>query len=151
MNDHPSQFAVSGLYQEWIKAWNRRDASGMARLVAPDGVIIGFDGSQMTGPDDVASSLGDVFAHHPTTPYVSIVRETRVLGEGVVLLRAVVGMPGPDGTAVDPAVNAVHSLVAVRQDGEWKIALFQNTPAALHGRPEAVQALTGELNRALNG
>jgi uncharacterized protein (TIGR02246 family) len=142
--------AARALYLEWIEAWNRRDAEEMARLTAPAGVVIGFDGSQMTGPEEVAAAIGAVFAHHQTKPYVAVVREIRPLGPDVMLLRAVCGMSEPGAKTVIPAVNALQSLVAVHHDGEWKIALFQNTPAAFHGRPDAAAALTEELNRALN-
>jgi len=30
----------------------------------------------------------------------------------------------------------------------WRIALFQNTPAAFHGRPEAAKKLSAELRDA---
>ena len=36
---------VKKLYGDLLAAWNRRDASGMARLYAADGLQIGFDGS----------------------------------------------------------------------------------------------------------
>jgi hypothetical protein len=40
---------------------------------------------------------------------------------------------------------AIRSLVAVRLDGRWRIALWHNTPAAFHGREEAREALKSEL------
>ncbi|MGE5829076.1 MAG: hypothetical protein ACM30G_12065 [Micromonosporaceae bacterium] len=42
-------------------------------------------------------------------------------------------------------LHSVQSLLAERSDGEWQIALYQNTPAAYHGRPERGRALTEEL------
>jgi len=48
-----------------------------------------------------------------------------------------------------PAVNAIQTLVAVCNDGEWRVALFQNTPAAFHGRPELAEALSAELREEL--
>jgi uncharacterized protein (TIGR02246 family) len=41
--------AVTGLYDRLIGAWNAADAAGMASLISKDGLVIGFDGSQMTG------------------------------------------------------------------------------------------------------
>jgi hypothetical protein len=35
--------------------------------------------------------------------------------------------------------------LARKQDDEWLIASYQNTPARYDGRPEAVEALTAEL------
>jgi hypothetical protein len=54
-------------------------------------------------------------------------------------------MVPPGATDIKPEVNAIQVLVAVRRDGVWRVAHFQNTPAAFHGRPEAAKALTEEL------
>jgi hypothetical protein len=54
-----------------------------------------------------------------------------------------------DKDDIDPAVNAVQTLIAVRKGGGWKVALFQNTPAALHAKADAVKKLTEELRAAL--
>jgi hypothetical protein len=63
--------------------------------------------------------------------------------------RAVVGMVPPAQSDLNPAVNAIQTLVAAKRDGKWRIALFQNTPAQFHGRPELVQQLTEELRQIL--
>lgn len=56
----------------------------------------------------------------------------------------------PPGQAdLSPAVNSVQTLIAVKDRASWRIALFQNTPAAFHGRPEASAALTDELRQVL--
>ncbi len=65
------------------------------------------------------------------------------------LLRANTGLIPPGKDDIDPALNAVQSMVAVRKGGAWKIALFQNTPAAFHERPDAVKKLTEELRAKL--
>ena len=84
-----------------------------------------------------------------TAAYVGKVREVRFLTPAVALLRAVVGMLPHGQTDLNPATNAIQSLVAVKKDGNWRIALFQNTPAQFHGRPEAVEQLTEELRQLL--
>jgi hypothetical protein len=58
-------------------------------------------------------------------------------------------MVPPGQTDINPAVNTIQTLVAVKRDGTWRIALFQNTPAQFHGRPELVQQLTEELRQLL--
>jgi uncharacterized protein (TIGR02246 family) len=146
----PDQEAIRGLHRDLLERWNRRDASGMAALFADDGHVIGFDGSEMRGPVEIERVLARIFADHPTAAYVAIVREVRLLAPEVGLLRAAVGMVPPGQTELNPAVNAIQTLVAARRGGRWRVELFQNTPAAFHGRPEATEALTAELRGALS-
>ena len=57
----------------------------------------------------------------------------------------------PPGQAnLNPAANTIQSLVAVKR-GEWRIALYQNTPAQFHGRPDLASAITEELRELLPG
>jgi hypothetical protein len=58
-------------------------------------------------------------------------------------------MVPPGQHDISPAVNAVQTLVATRDHGAWRIALFRNTPAAFHGRPELSEQLTEELREDL--
>jgi hypothetical protein len=37
----------------------------------------------------------------------------------------------------------------VKDEGKWRIALFQNTPAAFHGRPELAEQLSADLRHVL--
>jgi len=136
---------VRAVHQALLDAWNRRDAAGFARLFTPDGESVGFDGSDMVGPAEMEATLGRIFADHPTARYVARVRTLREIAPGVAVLRAVVGMVPRGSSELIAAANAVQVLVAVKRDDGWRIASFQNTPAAYHGRPEAVQRLTEEL------
>jgi uncharacterized protein (TIGR02246 family) len=140
---------VRSIYQRLLDAWNRRDAAAYAALFDDGANVVGFDGSQMNGRSEIESTLAGIFAHHQTASYVSIVREVRTLTPEVAILRAVVGMVPPGQTDINPAVNAIQSLVAVKRGGQWRIALFQNTPAQFHGRPEITQQLTEELRQLL--
>ena len=138
---------VKKLYEQLISAWNIRDAEGMANQFTVDGEMIGFDGSQELGRETMLSHLAPIFASHPTAPYVTIIKNIAQLSDTVVLLRAIAGMIPPGKAEVNPAVNTHHTVVAVKADDEWKIKLFQNTPAQFHGRPELVEKMTRELNQ----
>ncbi len=140
---------VRTLYRQMLDGWNKRSAAAFAAPFAEDGEVIGFDGSQMTGRAEIASTLGQIFADHVTAPYVSKVRSVRLLSPEVAILRAIVGMVPPGQSDLNPAVNAHQTLVAVKRNGIWRIALFQNTPAQFHGRPELVQQMTEELRQLL--
>ena len=137
------------LYQTLLEAWNDKDAHEMAELFSENGNVIGFDGSQMDGRKQIESVLGQIFADHPTPVYVAAVREVRFLPPGVALLRAVAGMVPRGHSDINPALNAVQSLIATKEQGRWRIALFQNTPAAFHGRAELSDQLNEEFRRAL--
>ena len=146
--DRRMETEVGALYRALIDGWNHRNAGAMARLFAEDGNIVGFDGSQIDGPATIHSTMAAIFERHPTPPFVTIVREVRRLGPATALLRASVGMTPTGKSELDPALNAVQSLIAVRVGNRWRIALFQNTPAAFHGRPELVARMTEELRSA---
>jgi uncharacterized protein (TIGR02246 family) len=137
------------LYRRLLEAWNRRDADAFASLFTDNASVVGFDGSQMNGAAQIASELHAIFVHHQTASYVAKVREVRQLDTRTILLRAVVGMAPPGQTELNPAVNAIQSVVIVGTAGEMKIALLQNTPASFHGRPQLAEELTRELTGVL--
>ena len=137
--------ATRDLYARLLETWDKRNARDFALLFTADGNLVGFDGSQVNGQLDVGAHLTEVFTHHQTPRYVSIVREVRLLANGVTLLRANTGLIPAGKDDIDPALNAVQSMVAVEKGGAWKIALFQNTPAAYHQRPDLAKHLTEEL------
>ena len=141
--------AAVAIYTALLEAWNRQDAPAFAALFAADADVTGFDGSQMKGSADIAAQLGEIFAHHRTATYVAKVREVRALAPTVTLLRAIVGMIPPGGAALNPATNAIQCLVLIADADQstLRIAHFQNTPAAFHGRPELHDAMTAELSK----
>jgi len=142
--------AAVGLYRKLLQAWNDRDAAAFARLFSDDGSIVGFDGSTADTKDEIEAHLEPIFADHPTAAYVGKVRAVRKFGADSLLLRAVAGMVPPGKRSLMPERNAIQSLVASRQsNGDWKIEIFQNTPARLDGRPDEVDRLTQELEAQL--
>lgn len=144
-----AQNEVRALYQQLIEAWNNRSARAMAELFAEDGELIGFDGSQVLGRDEIFAHLEPLFEHHPTAIFVSKVKNVRVLGSEIALVRAIAGMVPRGQSDLNPDVNAHQTLVAVKDEGNWRIQLFQNTPAQFHGRPELAEQMTEELRQLL--
>lgn len=140
---------VRSLYRDLLAAWNRRNARDFAALVSEDGNVVGFDGSPLNGRPQIEAELGQIFGHHQTAAYVAKVREVRFLTAHVAVLRAVAGMVPPGQADVNPAVNAIQTLIAAKRDGRWQVAVYQNTPAAFHGRPELGEQLTDELREVL--
>lgn len=134
------------LYVQLLNAWNCRSADDFAELFGESGSCVGFDGSPMNGRSEIRSSLSAIFEHHPTASYVAKIKEVRSLEATVTLVRAVAGMIPPGKREINAATNAIQSLVIVGSGQGAQIALFQNTPAAFHGRPELSESLTKELS-----
>jgi uncharacterized protein (TIGR02246 family) len=140
---------ATALYRRLIDGWNDHDADAMGAALLENSLVIGFDGSQMIGREQVVSELRSVFADHEVARYVTKVRSVTPLGADVVLLHAVAGMVPPGASEIMPERNCIQTVVAHRAAGEWLVALFQTTPAQFHGRPELSEALTAELSQEL--
>jgi uncharacterized protein (TIGR02246 family) len=138
------------LYQGLLQQWNKRNAAGMTGLFATNGSLIGFDGSQLNGRPEIYTVLDEIFANFPTAAYISIVKDVKVLSDNAAIVTAVVGMVAQGQTDISPEVNAIQSMTAMLEEGKWRVALFQNTPAAFHGRPELSEQLSTDLRHALN-
>jgi uncharacterized protein (TIGR02246 family) len=137
------------LYRTLLQMWNERDAAGYGELFTDDGSLVGFDGSSVESRDAIVEHLRSIFHDHTPATYVGKVREIRQLSPSSTLLRGVVGMVPPGGADIDQRVNAIQAMVAVERDGRWRVAHLHSTPAAFHGRPDEVEALTAELRQVL--
>src|SRR5437868_3158284 len=102
---------VRAVYLELLDAWNRRDAAGFARCFTETGSSIGFDGSAANGRAEIEAHLAPIFRDHQTPVYVEKLRETRLLAPSVALLRAVAGMVPAGAHDINPALNAVQSVI----------------------------------------
>jgi uncharacterized protein (TIGR02246 family) len=147
--DAPETGPIRKLYEQILIAWNQRDAAAMAACFEQNGNLVGFDGSQVDSRVAIEAHLRPIFASHPTPSYVAKMREIRMLRADLGILRAVAGMVPPGSNEINPALNTVQTLVAIRNGDDWRAALFQSTPAAWHGRPQESAALTEELRDVL--
>jgi uncharacterized protein (TIGR02246 family) len=146
----PQENEIAALYMQLLEQWNKRNAATMSGLFAPDGSLVGFDGSQLNGQKEIYDVLNEIFSNFPTAAYVAIIKEVRMMTADSGLVRAVVGMVPQGGNDINPAVNAIQSMLDTKENGEWRVALLQNTPAAFHGRPEMSELLSADLRAALS-
>jgi uncharacterized protein (TIGR02246 family) len=150
MTDSSGAPDLEELHGAILAAWNQQDAAAYAGCFTDDGLVIGFDGSEMHGRTAIAEQLGVIFADHEVASYVRVVRSVRWLDERTGLLHAVVGMVPPGGEDIMPDRHAVQLLIGTRDGDFLRAAAFQNTPAQLDGQPKALAALTEELRAALS-
>ena len=73
----------------------------------------------------------------------------RLLTPDIARLRAVAGLMPPGQSDIAAQLNAIQTLIAVKREGAWRVAYFQNTPTQYHGRPELADQLTEELRQVL--
>jgi uncharacterized protein (TIGR02246 family) len=145
--DKNVQDSVRSVYQRLLESWNRNDAAAFSGLFTETANVVGFDGSQMNGKKQIIEELEKIFRDHRVSTYVGIVREIRKIGENTYVLRSVAGMVPRGKSEIKPDVNAIQTLIVVKVEGIFKIELYQNTPAAFHGRPETSKQLTEELQK----
>ena len=141
--------AVRDLYRRILDGWNGRDGDAFAAPFAVDGDTIGFDGSRHAGRDEIAATIGGIFADHQTGTYVGKVRRVRLIAPTVAILDAVAGIIPHGQSDLRPDLNAIQTVVAAKSAEGWRVVLYQNTPAQYHGRPELAEALTEELRASL--
>jgi uncharacterized protein (TIGR02246 family) len=145
---HPQDTQIRALYARFLAGWNQRSGVTVSSVFADDGEMVDLDGTLRSGRLTIAADMRRIFAEHAIPTFVGKVRSVRRLTEGVAVLHAVAGMVPPGAQTLDPALHTVHVLTAVEDDGRWKIAVLQSTPARYGGRVDAVAALTAELEAA---
>ncbi len=118
------QQEIARLYRSLHDAWNERDAATFAALFTEDGEVIGYDGSEMFGREEIASTLGQIFADHQTAAYVTKVRDVRLLTPNIARLRAVAGLVPPGQSDIAAQLNAIQTLIAVEARGRVARRLF---------------------------
>ena len=153
MENYPDQqndeTNVRLLYIKLLACWNNYDADQYSELFTDDANVIGFDGSQMNGKEQIRKELSRIFKDHKPAAYINIIKEIRFINPDVAILRAMVGMLPPGKSDINPEVNAVQTMVAQKQKEIFVITLFHNTPAAFHGHPELREKLTEELREVI--
>jgi uncharacterized protein (TIGR02246 family) len=141
--------AVRDLYRRVLDGWNARNGAAFAAPFAVDGDAIGFDGSRHAGRDEIAATIGGIFADHQTGKYLGKVRRVCFIAPSVAILDAVAGIIPHGQSDLRPELNAIQTMVIAKTYQGWRIVHYQNTPAQYHGRPELAEALTEELRALL--
>ena len=141
---------IRALYKQLMDGWNAASGYAFASPFEESGDLVGFDGTHINGRHGIAlfhQHLFDMFLKG--SRLVGKVRRVRFLTSGVAVMHTVGGTVMPGQTDLDPERNSVQTLVAVKRNGKWSLAAFQNTRATYIGRPEESQKLTEELRALL--
>jgi uncharacterized protein (TIGR02246 family) len=127
--------AIAALYRELMGAWNRGSAEDFASAMTPEMEFIGFDGTWFHGKEEVAAAHQSLFDNHlKGTRLAGDVVRIRLIARDVALIHARGNTVMRGKSAPAPARDSLQTLVAVRQQGIWRLAAFQNTRIRLMGR-----------------
>jgi len=142
--------AICALYQQMMEGWNATCGYAFASPFEENGDLVGFDGTYIKGRQEIAlfhQHLFDMFLKG--SRLVGKVRSVRFLTSDVAVMHAIGGTVMAGQTDLDPERNSVQTLVAVKRNGKWSLAAFQNTRATYINRPDESQKLTEELQTLL--
>lgn len=120
--------AVRHLLEQVLEAWARGDGSEFAAAFAMDGDVIFFDGSHVHGRKQIATVMEQLFGTLlKGTRCIAEVKTLRFVTPDVALMQTLGGAAYPGETEVPSKRYSIQTFVAVRLQGIWTIASFQNT------------------------
>lgn len=125
----PEAAAIAGVPQRIIAAWANNDADGFAEVFTENATLILPNDVYLTSREQIRAFMKAAFAG----PY----KGTKVFGEpvglqvlsgdvAVLVTKGGVLAPGETEVAAERAIRA--TWVVTKQDSDWLIAAYQNTP-----------------------
>jgi uncharacterized protein (TIGR02246 family) len=123
------QTAVAALTQRVVAAWAYHDADSFAGVFTDDGTMI-LPGIFKQGKEEIRAYLSEAFAGpYKGTQVTGRPVNMRFFGPSSGILITQGGVLGPDENEVSDEQSIRASWVVVKQDGEWRLAAYQNSPA----------------------
>ncbi len=111
--------------------WRAGDADAYAALHAPDATYVAFDGTVMTGREEIAAGHRPLFDGIMRGSRLAVVERTVRFPDGgtaIVVQRAGIIMRWQKGRTIPSRKRLSTNTTILRQDGEtWAVAAFQNT------------------------
>lgn len=120
--------AVAGLTQRLVAAWSGHNADAFADLFVEDGTMI-LPGVFCTGRSEIRAFMEHAFeTEYKDSQVTGQPLDLRFLASDVAVLLTEGGVLAPGDTEVsaDRAIRA--TWLAVKQDGQWRLANYQNSP-----------------------
>jgi len=120
--------AVAAVPQRVVDAWAEQDADAFAGVFTADGTMI-LPGLFLKGKDDIRAYMSKAFAGpYQGTRVTGKPLDLRVHGNlGIVVTHG--GVLAAGDTEVTDARAIRATWVVVKDDGEWRLAAYQNSQA----------------------
>ncbi|MGH3756330.1 SgcJ/EcaC family oxidoreductase [Actinophytocola sp.] len=128
MTTDADKAAIAALTQKVVAAWAYQDAATFASVFTEDGTMI-LAGVFCTGRDEIRDHMAAEFeGRYKGTQVTGKPISIRSLGEDAAILLSQGGVLESGETEVSEG-SAIHaSWLVVRQDGQWRLIAYQNTP-----------------------
>lgn len=122
------QAAIAALTQRVIAAWAYHDAESFANVFVEDGSMI-LAGSYTKGREEIRKFMVESFeGKYKGTQVTGKPIDLRFLAPDVALLQSQGGVLESGETEVSQVGAIRATWTAVRRDGQWYLAAYQNTP-----------------------
>jgi uncharacterized protein (TIGR02246 family) len=114
--------ALKARADEFLAAWDKDDAKGLAAIFAPDGDLINPFGRVARGRAEVEKLFADEHATFTKGTHYNLTSlSTRLIGTDAAVQDwdiELTGMKGPDGSAMPPLKHHV-TVVFEKKGGKW--------------------------------
>ncbi len=119
--------AVREVYRRLMEGWNRGSGEAFAAVFDEDGDQVAFDGTRFRGRREISDFHQELFDKWlKGTRLVGRIESVRFPVPGVAIAHARGGTIMRGKSEPSPERDSIQTLVAVRRDGEWRLAAFDN-------------------------
>lgn len=120
--------AIASLTQRVVAAWAYHDADSFAEVFTEDGTMI-LAGVYLKGRASIRAYMAAAFkGAYKGTQVTGQPIDMRPLGGGAAILLSQGGVLAPGDSEVSETAAIRAAWVVVRDDGQWRLAAYQNTP-----------------------
>ncbi len=138
--------AIHTLHEQLVESWNRGDGETYGSTFTEDADYVDFNGQHLKGRRAIAShhqQLFDTFLQGTHLEYR--LTQIRFLRPEIAVLHAEGGIVMPWQSTVSRWRRSIHTLIAVKDDSEWRFAIFHNTRIRPIGPGTIVSGLANSM------
>jgi uncharacterized protein (TIGR02246 family) len=112
-----------------VAAWAKNDATGVADVFTEDGILILPGDVYKTNREEIRAFMAAAYAGpFKGSGVTGRPVDVRFVSDDIALLRTEGGILAEGQTEIAPELAVLSTWVVVQQNGEWKLAAYQNSP-----------------------
>jgi uncharacterized protein (TIGR02246 family) len=120
--------AIRDLFRRLLDDWGRGDGNAYGSRFTEDAEYVAFDGSRTTGRNAIAASHQQLFDKYlQGSRLTGRIESFKFLGPDTALVYATGNTVMRGKTRPSPERASIQTLVAVKNEGEWRFAAFHNS------------------------